>query len=175
MASLLGQLPTRTRLHIRQQTEQKLTGRPTRLHPRETASYTRERRVELFYPGIGVYDGASRSRARRWWPSGRIHPDKATADAIEIARRLGRRLVICGPVQDETYYTERVATHVDGDSVRYLGNVGGPDRAGVLGRAAALLHPQVAAVARRRFSADRMVDEYLDVYQHLLATPTQHR
>ena len=26
---------------------------------------------------------------------GRIHPDKGTADAIEIARRAGRRLVIC--------------------------------------------------------------------------------
>jgi hypothetical protein len=27
---------------------------------------------------------------------GRIHPDKATADATEIARRAGRRLIICG-------------------------------------------------------------------------------
>ena len=72
---------------------------------------------------------------------GRIHPDKATADAIEIARRLGRRLIIGGPVQDEAYYAERVAPHVDGDRVRYLGNVGGADRARVLGQAAALLHP----------------------------------
>src|SRR5215216_3233912 len=32
---------------------------------------------------------------------GRIHPDKGTAAAIEIARRAGRRLVICGIVQDE--------------------------------------------------------------------------
>ena len=31
---------------------------------------------------------------------GRIHPDKGTADAVEIARRAGRRLVICGIVQD---------------------------------------------------------------------------
>jgi len=72
---------------------------------------------------------------------GRIHPDKATADAIAIARRAGRRLVICGPVQDETYYAEQVAPHLDGDAVRYLGNVGGDQRAEVLGQAAALLHP----------------------------------
>ena len=28
---------------------------------------------------------------------GRIHPDKATAQSIEIARRAGRPLIICGP------------------------------------------------------------------------------
>jgi glycosyltransferase involved in cell wall biosynthesis len=160
---------------------------------------------------------------------GRVHPDKATADAIEIARRVGRRLVICGPVQDEAYFAERVAPHIDGDSVVYLGNVGGTERARVLGEAAALLHPlgfdepfglsvveamvcgtpvvgyrrgalpetvehgvtgylvdgvdgaaaavplalaldreQIAAHARRRFSAQRMVDEYLAVYRQLL-------
>ena len=31
---------------------------------------------------------------------GRIHPDKGTAEAIEIARLAGRRLLICGIVQD---------------------------------------------------------------------------
>ena len=35
---------------------------------------------------------------------GRIHPDKGTAEAIDIARRAGRRLVICGIVQDERYF-----------------------------------------------------------------------
>ena len=40
---------------------------------------------------------------------GRIHPDKGTADAIEIARQAGRRLVICGIVQDERYFAEQVA------------------------------------------------------------------
>ena len=72
---------------------------------------------------------------------GRIHPDKATADAIEIARGSGRRLVIAGPVQDEAYFQQRVLPHIDGDRVTYLGNVGGPDRAAVLGGAGALLHP----------------------------------
>ena len=38
---------------------------------------------------------------------GRIHPDKGTADAIEIARRAGRRLVICGPIQDAGYFASR--------------------------------------------------------------------
>ncbi len=72
---------------------------------------------------------------------GRIHPDKGTADAIEIARRAGRRLVLCGIVQDERYFAEQVEPHVDGDRVVYLGSVGPERRAEVLGTALALLHP----------------------------------
>jgi glycosyltransferase involved in cell wall biosynthesis len=72
---------------------------------------------------------------------GRIHPDKGTADAIEIARRARRRLVICGIVQDARYFAEAVEPHVDGDQVVFLGSVGPQRRADVLGDAAALLHP----------------------------------
>jgi len=72
---------------------------------------------------------------------GRIHPDKGTVDAIEIARRAGRRLVLCGIVQDERYFAELIEPHVDGDRVVYLGSVGPEQRADVLGDALALLHP----------------------------------
>jgi glycosyltransferase involved in cell wall biosynthesis len=72
---------------------------------------------------------------------GRIHPDKGTAVAIEIARRAGRRLVLCGIVQDARYFHEQVEPHVDGDRVTYLGSVGPERRAEVLGSAVALLHP----------------------------------
>jgi glycosyltransferase involved in cell wall biosynthesis len=72
---------------------------------------------------------------------GRIHPDKGTATAIEIAHQAGRRLIICGIVQDERYFREQVLPHVDGDRVSYLGSVGPTQRAEVLGAAAALLHP----------------------------------
>lgn len=34
---------------------------------------------------------------------GRIHPDKGTETAIEVARRAGRRLVIAGSIQDEAH------------------------------------------------------------------------
>ncbi len=161
---------------------------------------------------------------------GRVHPDKGTATAISIAAAAGRRLVICGIVQDERYFTEQVQPHVDGDRVVFLGSVGPTRRAEVLGGAAALLHPiafdepfglsvvesmacgtpvvafrrgsmteiideavtgfiaddvpsavravdaavrldrgRVAARARERFSAERMVSDYLQVYQQLLA------
>ena len=156
---------------------------------------------------------------------GRIHPDKGTAEAIEIARLAGRRLTIAGPVQDQCYFSERVQPHVDGDRVRYLGSVGPEQRSEILGAAAALLHPiafaepfglsvveamaagtpviafsrgsmpevvdhnvtgflvadvaaaaaavepaaaldrkEIRRVAEQRFSADRMVDDYLALY-----------
>ena len=71
---------------------------------------------------------------------GRIHPDKGTAHAIEVARRAGRRLDIAGIIQDEQYFRDHVEPHIDGELVRYLGPVGAAERADVLGGAHALLH-----------------------------------
>ncbi|WP_444949772.1 glycosyltransferase family 4 protein [Micromonospora ureilytica] len=160
---------------------------------------------------------------------GRIHRDKGTHTAIEIARRAGRPLTICGIVQDERYFAEQVAPHIDGDQVVFLGSVGPRRRAEVLGDSTALLHPidfdepfglsvvesmvcgtpvvayrrgsmpevvdegvtgflvstvdqAVEAITRvgsldrvecreralKRFSADRMVTDYLDVYDQLV-------
>jgi glycosyltransferase involved in cell wall biosynthesis len=160
---------------------------------------------------------------------GRIHPDKGTAEAIEIARLAGRRLVICGIIQDRGYFAEKVQPHIDDDAVVYLGSVGPAERASVLGSALALLHPinfeepfglsvvesmacgtpvvayrrgsmpevidggqtgflvddpaqaadavndvvrldrrKCRAVAERRFSAERMVLDYVAVYEQVL-------
>ncbi|ROP32941.1 glycosyltransferase involved in cell wall biosynthesis [Couchioplanes caeruleus] len=160
---------------------------------------------------------------------GRIHPDKGTHAAVEIARRAGRRLTLCGIVQDERYFRDQVEPHIDGEAVVYLGSVGPEDRARILGGSAALLHPirfaepfglsvvesmicgtpvvayprgsmpevvdegltgrlvdgvdeAVAAVegigrldraacrarARSRFSADRMVEDYLKIYREII-------
>ena len=72
---------------------------------------------------------------------GRIHPDKGTAAAIRIARAAGRRLIICGIVQDADYFRAEVEPHIDGVHVVYLGSVGPQQRGQVLGGAAVLLHP----------------------------------
>jgi len=71
---------------------------------------------------------------------GRIHPDKGVAEAIEVARRAERRLVIAGIVQDEDYFRTRVAPHIDGDRVRFIGPVPASRRSETLGAAHALLH-----------------------------------
>ena len=55
---------------------------------------------------------------------GRIHPDKGAADAVELANRTGRRLVLAGIIQDEAYWREAVEPHVDGERIRYVGSVG---------------------------------------------------
>jgi len=71
---------------------------------------------------------------------GRIHPHKGAAEAVEVARRAGRRLVMAGIVQDEGYFRDRVEPDVDGERVVYLGAVGGETRVRTLGQARALLH-----------------------------------
>ncbi|WP_208301267.1 glycosyltransferase family 4 protein [Mycobacterium sp. DL440] len=71
---------------------------------------------------------------------GRIHPDKGTAQAIEVARRCGRRLDIAGIIQDQQYFRDAVEPFIDGEQVRYLGAVDTSARAEVLGSAHALLH-----------------------------------
>src|SRR5690349_15822038 len=59
---------------------------------------------------------------------GRIHPDKGTDLAIEIASRAGRRLILCGIVQDQQFYESLIAPRIDGERVVYLGSVGPADR-----------------------------------------------
>jgi glycosyltransferase involved in cell wall biosynthesis len=71
---------------------------------------------------------------------GRIHPDKGTAEAIDVAEQLDLPLVLAGIVQDQRYFDERVAPRLDGDRVRFIGPVGPAERSELLGGARALLH-----------------------------------
>ncbi len=162
---------------------------------------------------------------------GRIHPDKGTREAIEVARAAGRPLHIYGVVQDQAYHESEVLPHVDGRTVHFHGAVGGAERARALGGASALLHlinfdepfglsvveamacgtpviatcrgsmaeivdhgrtgflvgsrdealtaigalpaldrREVSRLARQRFSAERMADEYLALYRRILSS-----
>jgi glycosyltransferase involved in cell wall biosynthesis len=71
---------------------------------------------------------------------GRIHPDKGTQEAIEVAHRVGLPLVIAGIVQDRDYFERAVEPHLDGQRVRFVGAVGPERRGELLGSARALLH-----------------------------------
>ncbi len=160
---------------------------------------------------------------------GRIHPDKGTAEAIDVAEQAGVPLTIAGIVQDDDYFDRFVKPRVDGDQVSYIGPVGPERRGKLLGGARALLHlisfdepfgfsvveamacgtpviahprgsmseivrdgengylvgsigEAIAAVqaaesidrtavrqsVEDQFNADRMVDEYLAVYHHVV-------
>jgi glycosyltransferase involved in cell wall biosynthesis len=71
---------------------------------------------------------------------GRFHPEKGTHLAIEIARKAGVRLKMAGIPQDDAYFAEHVAPHIDGDRVQFLGEVRGAARDELLGNALALVH-----------------------------------
>jgi glycosyltransferase involved in cell wall biosynthesis len=71
---------------------------------------------------------------------GRIHPDKGTATAIEVAKRAGVPLVIAGIIQDAEYFEREVEPHLDAEKVSYIGPVDPAGRQHLLGGARALLH-----------------------------------
>ncbi len=71
---------------------------------------------------------------------GRIHHDKGAAEAIAIAKKAGKQLLIAGIIQDENYWKQKVEPHLS-DQVVYLGSAGPEKRNELLGNALALLHP----------------------------------
>lgn len=71
---------------------------------------------------------------------GRIHHDKGTAEAITIAKKCGRKLIIAGLVQDANYFKERIEPQLN-EQIVYIGNAGPEKRNSLLGKATALLHP----------------------------------
>ena len=71
---------------------------------------------------------------------GRIHPDKGTAEAIEIAKKSGYKLLISGIVQDENYFKEKIEPQLN-EQIEYIGSAGPEKRNSLLGNALALLHP----------------------------------
>ena len=70
---------------------------------------------------------------------GRIHPDKGAAEAVRVAQKTGRPLLMAGIVQDQAYFDEEVKPHL-GEQIKYLGSVGPDERDRLLGGAYALLH-----------------------------------
>lgn len=71
---------------------------------------------------------------------GRIHRDKGTAEAIQIALKSNRKLIIAGIIQDEHYFKNEVEPHLN-ENIVFLGAAGPEKRDELLGSAYALLHP----------------------------------
>lgn len=72
---------------------------------------------------------------------GRIHPDKGTYEAIEIAKESKRKLIISGLIQDQEYFNKKVQPYINKDNITYVGNSGPTERLKLLSGACALLHP----------------------------------
>ena len=71
---------------------------------------------------------------------GRIHPDKGTAEAIQIALNSKKKLIIAGIIQDSKYFEECVQPFL-GEQIEFIGHVNPHERNLLLGKALALLHP----------------------------------
>ena len=73
---------------------------------------------------------------------GRLTPDKGPERAIAAAREADTPLVIAGPVQpgNEEFFAQEVEPHIDGDQIRYIGEVG-EEKADLYAGARALLMP----------------------------------
>lgn len=74
---------------------------------------------------------------------GRICPEKGAHLAIEIARTVGRKLVMAGKVDEveRDYYESEVVPHLDGEQVRYIGEVNHQQKVELLRNAVATLFP----------------------------------
>jgi glycosyltransferase involved in cell wall biosynthesis len=71
---------------------------------------------------------------------GRIHPDKGVHLAIEVARLSGRRLIIAGIIQDQSYFRHEVEPYIDDQKVCYIGAVDVAGKNALFARACALIH-----------------------------------
>ncbi len=72
---------------------------------------------------------------------GRIHPEKGTYEAIQIAKQSGRKLIISGLIQHQAYFDSQVKPYINNDDIVYVGNSNPVERDKLLGGAYALLHP----------------------------------
>lgn len=71
---------------------------------------------------------------------GRIHPDKGTYEAIQIAKKCEKRLIIAGIIQDKLYYDNKVKPFLN-NNICYVGSADPAKREKLLGHALVLLHP----------------------------------
>jgi glycosyltransferase involved in cell wall biosynthesis len=86
---------------------------------------------------------------------GRFTEGKGVLQAIDVARRVGMRLLLAAA--DEAYYREQVAPHVDGNQIVYVGEADFEAKVKLYGGARALLYPVQAAEPFGLVMAEAMV------------------
>jgi len=71
---------------------------------------------------------------------GRIHNDKGTHLAIEVAKKCGMDLIIAGIIQDQGYFDNLLKPHLNNSSIQYIGPVNPVQRDALLKESYAVLH-----------------------------------
>ena len=105
-------------------------------------------------PGLGPIPSIPNPIDLRAWPLqerkgdyllwiGRMTPEKGPHRAIAAARAVDVPLVLAGVIQpgQQAFFDREVAPHVDGDRVRFVGEVGGSAKRSLFARARGLLMP----------------------------------
>lgn len=115
------------------------------------SDYQRELWPELFYPAT-IYHGIDLDEFDARFDTdddgyiaflGRMCPEKGPHLAIEIARAVGRKLVMAGKIDEveREYYETQLEPHIDGDQIRYIGEVNHQQKVTLLRNAIATLFP----------------------------------
>ncbi|MCH8568422.1 MAG: glycosyltransferase family 4 protein [Balneolales bacterium] len=98
--------------------------------------------IATIYNGLNINEFTFREAPKEYLLFfGRIHPEKGTHEAIQIAKKSGRKLIISGLIQDQEYFENKVNPYINNDDIVYVGNSGSKERDTLLGEAFALLHP----------------------------------
>ena len=71
---------------------------------------------------------------------GRIHNDKGTHLAIEVAKKCDMDLIIAGIIQDQEYFDTKIEPHLNQSSIKFIGPVNPIQRDTLLKQAYTVLH-----------------------------------
>ena len=97
--------------------------------------------LSTVYNGIDLSNITFRKkRGKKLTFLGRIHPDKGTHLAVEVAKKSGMELTIAGIIQDKDYFERYVQPYVNGGSIKYIGPVGPEGRDKLFAESYAILH-----------------------------------
>lgn len=74
---------------------------------------------------------------------GYLSKRKGTHNAVEVAKRSGKKLILAGKVfpHSQDFFDQAILPHIDGEQIQYIGEVGGEERLQVLQKAQAILVP----------------------------------
>jgi len=73
----------------------------------------------------------------------KLIPEKGILEAIEVAKRSGEKLIICGNIAPghELFFKHEIVPLIDGEQIRYVGEANFEKKIEILSRAKALLYP----------------------------------
>jgi len=98
--------------------------------------------IATVYHGIDLDQFTFKSKSKDYLLFfGRLHHDKGTKEAIEIALKVRMKLILAGIIQDEEYFKRDIEPFLDNDLIKYVGVADPKKRDELLGGAYALLNP----------------------------------